>query len=340
MKFIEHSNSVYKSNKKYVSPKAKRIRKITVEATVFLLILFILIGMLIELIQNNNTVSILKSSHRLGGYNDYRIAYGISGSGSTVVLFESDIGETLLEWNPIIRNSISGTRMIYYDRFGYGGTDSIKEDSNVKFQSDVLNNLVVNTGYGGPQILVSEGFGSLIHLEYLKNYTNKVDGIIMINPVIFSKQSTKNYFKEFIENMKISFMKLFSTFGIPRLLYKISISNNPYVKLYKEQAISRNKENYISRMIGKDYYETVSKERKLMKKYLKTFDVNNIGTYDMPVVIIESENNRSVEYEKLVKSHFINAEIVYFEDTSKFTYTNSEYLSDLISNINLKIEQK
>ena len=340
MKFIEHSNSVYKSNKRYISPKAKKIKKITVEATVFLLILFILVGMLIELIQNNNTVSTLKSSHRLGGYNDYRIAYGVSGSGSTVVLFEPNIGGTLLEWNPIIRNSISGTRMIYYDRFGYGGTDSINEDSSIEFQSDVLNNLVVNTGYGGNQILVSEGYGSLIHLEYLKKSRSKVDGIIMINPFIFNQNIEQNSFKQFLTSLKINFMKLFSTFGITRLLDKLSISNNEYVKLYKEHAVSRNKENYISRMIGKDYYETISKERKIMQKYLKNFDTNSIGVYDLPVIIIESEKNKSVEYENLIKKHFLNAEIVYFKDTSKFTYTNSEYLIDLISNLNLKIEQK
>lgn len=340
MKFIEHSNSVYKSNKKYLSPKKKKIKKIAIEASIFLFILFSLIGMLIELIQNNNTVSTLKSSHRLGGYNDYRIAYGVSGNGPTIVLFESDIGETLLQWNPIIRNSISGIRMIYYDRFGYGGTDSIKENSTIEFQSQVLNNLVVNTGYEGKQILVSEGYGSLIHLEYLKNYGNKVDAMIIINPLIFSNNQNHNFFVEFLEGMKLNFMKLFSTFGITRLLDKVSISNNPFVKLYKDQAVSRNKENYISRMIGKDYYETVSKEIKTMKKYLKTFDINSIGTYDFPVVIVESEKNRSEEYENLVKSHFINAEIVYFQDTSKFTYTNSKYLSDLIYNINLKIEQK
>ena len=92
MKFIEHSNSVYKSNKKYVSPKVKKVRKIILESVVFIVVLVILVGILHESIQSNNASNALRSAHKLGGYGENKITYGVSGSGSTITLFESDIG--------------------------------------------------------------------------------------------------------------------------------------------------------------------------------------------------------------------------------------------------------
>ena len=339
MKFIEHSNSVYKSNRKYVSPKSKKIRKIIIESIIFIFVLTILAGVLSEAAQNNNSIMALRSSHRLGSYGEHKIAYGVSGSGSTIVLFESDIGETLLQWNPIILNSISGTRMIYYDRLGYGGSDFFKKETTVELQSEILNNLATNTGYSGRYMLVSEGYGSLIHLEYLKKYTDKVRGMILINPFIFQENGdNKSYFENLYENLNISVMKLLSSLSIPRILEKFSILNNSYINLYKEKASSRNKDNYLSRMMSKDYYSTILKEKSSMKKYLENLDLNNFGTYDIPIIIIESEKNRSDEYENMLKKHFKNLEIIYFEDTSEFTYTNSEYLINLISNMNSRIE--
>ena len=88
MKFIEYSNSVYKSNKKFISPKQKKIRRIILELSIFVVILSILLGILSEVIQSNNTLSSLKKSHRLSGYGEYKIAYAVSGIGDNLVLFE------------------------------------------------------------------------------------------------------------------------------------------------------------------------------------------------------------------------------------------------------------
>ncbi len=340
MKFIEHSNSVYKSNKKYVSPKVKKVRKIILESVVFIVVLVILFGILHESIQSNNASNALRSAHKLGGYGENKITYGVSGSGSTITLFESDIGETLLEWNPIIRESISGTRMIYYDRFGYGGSDVLKGKIKVETQSDILDNLVNNAGYKGIYLLVSEGYGSLIHLDYLEKYKDKVSGMILINPYVFMGNSNESFFDKLLFKIKLWWMKLISTLGIPRLLNKFSLLNNPYIDLYNEKAISRNKENYINKMVSKNYYDTILKEKESMDKYLKNFNLDNLGVYDIPVVIIESEKNRNESIEKKLREHFTNLEIIYFENTDNFSYTHSEYLINLISNVNSRIEER
>lgn len=340
MKFIEYSNSIYKSNKKYISPKKRKIRKIIFESIIFTFILAILLGILNEGAKNNNASESLKRSHRLGSYNEYKIAYGVSGSGSTIALFESGIGKTLLEWNPIITNPISNVRMIYYDRLGYGGSDFFKKSTSIEVQSEVLNSLVSNTGYNGKHLLISEGYGSLIHLEYLKNYRDKVGGMILINPLIYPKNSKKDYFMDLYDNLKIGFMKLLSNLSIPRVLEKLSILNNPYINLYKERAVSKNKDNYISRMLSNDYYSTVLKEKDSIKKYLNSLSSDNFGIYDIPVIIIESESNKNEEYENILRKYFEKLEIIYFEDTGRFTYTNSEYLLNLISNMNFRIEQQ
>lgn len=337
MKFIEHSNSVYKSNKKYISPKAKKIRKIIIESFIFIFVLVLLLGVLNEATKNNNAVTALKRSHKLGSYNGYKIAYGVSGSGSTIGVFEPSIGKTLLEWNPIVTNSVDNVRMLYYDRLGYGGSDFFKEESTIETQSEILNNLLTNAGYEGKHLLISEGYGSLIHLDYLRKYKDKVGGMILINPIIYQKNDKKRYLDNLYEDFKLQLMKSLSTLSIPRLLEKFSLLNNPYINLYKEKANSRNKENYISRMVSKDYYTTIIKEKKSIKKYLSSLSESEVS-YDIPVVIIESEKNRSEEYEGALKKNFKKLEIVYFEDLNDFVYKNSEYLLNLISSVNSRME--
>ena len=336
MKFIEHSNSVYKSNKKFISPKQKKITRFILELSIFVVILSILLGILSEVIQSNNTLSSLKKSHRLSGYGEYKIAYAVSGIGDNLVLFESDIGETLLEWNPIVRDAISGVKMLYYDRFGYGGSEKYKDKTSVDTQVDVLNNLIINTGYDGKQILVSEGYGSLIHMEYLDKYKDKVGGVIFINPTIFNHSGINN--SEKIKNEVLGmYFKLIATLNIPKLLDKFSCLDNRFIDLYRESAISRNLDYYLSRMMSRDYYNTVYNEVKIRDKYLSNIDLSKFGTYGLPVIVIESESNRNSEYERMLKSHFSNLEIIYFETIDDFTYNHSDYLKNLIKNMNSRL---
>ncbi len=240
-------------------------------------------------------------------------------------MFESDIGETLLEWNPIVRDAISGVKMLYYDRFGYGGSEKYKDKTSVDTQVDVLNNLIINTGYDGKQILVSEGYGSLIHMEYLDKYKDKVGGVIFINPTIFNHSGINN--SEKIKNEVLGmYFKLIATLNIPKLLDKFSCLDNRFIDLYRESAVSRNLDNYLSRMMSRDYYNTVYNEVKIRDKYLSNIDLSKFGTYDLPVIVIESESNRNSEYERMLKSHFSNLEIIYFETIDDFTYNHSDYL--------------
>ncbi len=341
MKFIEHSNSVYKSNKKYISPKRKKVKRIILESTIFILILIILAGILSEAAKNNGAITALKKSHKLGSYDDHKITYAVSGSGSNIVVFESDIGETLLEWNKVIQQTLPGTRMIYYDRLGYGGSDVRKGNISVKLQVEILNSLISNAGYNGKYILVSEGYGSLIHLEYLKNYESKVDGMILINPLLFHSEKEVGYLKNVYNKISLNVLKFLSNLGIPRIFNKFfGYLSNPYIELYEKEAISRNKDNYINRMMSKDYYDTVLKENSSLKKYIESGELNNLGVYDIPIIIVDLEKNKNEEYESFLKKHFKNLEIIYFENLDQFSYENSKYLTDLISNIKSRIEER
>lgn len=338
MKFIEHSNSVYKSDRKYISPKRKKIRKIILESLIFLFFITIVSGIVYEAAENNKAITSLKSSHNLGSYEDKKITYGVSGGGETTVLFEPDIGKTLLQWNLIIREPIDSVGMFYYDRFGYGGSDVVKDDISVDFQSNVLDKIVTNRGYEGKYILVSEGYGSLIHLDYYKKHKDKVGGIILINPNInLEKKSMKTYFQKLGESISLNIDKFFSVFSITRVLNNIPIFKDELVELYEENVISRNKENYIIRMLSSDYFSTILKEKDSMKEYLNDIENFNFVTTDIPVIVISSNEMQSEEYEKYLKEHFENLEILYFDNTDNFSYTNSEYLRNLISNMSSRI---
>ena len=92
--------------------------------------------------------------------------------------------------------------------------------------------------------------------------------------------------------------------------------------------------------MSRDYYDTVLKENSSMKRYLKNKNLNDLGVYDIPIIIVDLEKNKSDEYEKFLKSHFTNLEVIYFEDLNKFSYDNSEYIINLISNLKSRIDEK
>ena len=85
------------------------------------------------------------------------------------------------------------------------------------------------------------------------------------------------------------YFKLIATLNIPKLLDKFSCLNNRFIDLYIENpAVSRNLDNYLSRMMSRDYYNTVYNEVKIRDKYLSNIDLSKFGTYDLPVIFIES----------------------------------------------------
>ena len=144
MKFYRSILILYIKVIKIYKPLNKKIRRIILELSIFVVTLSILLGILSEVIQSNNTLSSLKKSHRLSGYGEYKIAYAVSGIGDNLVLFESDIGETLLEWKSIVRDAISGAKMLLLMiGFGYGGSEKYKRyKTSVDHRFDVLNNLI------------------------------------------------------------------------------------------------------------------------------------------------------------------------------------------------------
>jgi len=110
------------------------------------------------------------------------VNFGINGTGNTVVVFESGLGENLEGWK-IIQSSISKiTTTVSYDRLGLGKSSVTKKPRTIDNLSNELNSFLEGNKIKGPYILVGHSLGGFIIRKFQNSYLEKVLGLVLIDP--------------------------------------------------------------------------------------------------------------------------------------------------------------
>lgn len=112
---------------------------------------------------------------------DHSLHLLCKGSGSPVVIFESGLGGTSLDWSRVQPEVAKFTKACSYDRAGYGfsGPGPRPRDS-ARIVSE-LNKLL---GYGGaapPYVLVGHSFGGLNTSLFARSYPDKTAGLVLVD---------------------------------------------------------------------------------------------------------------------------------------------------------------
>jgi len=114
--------------------------------------------------------------------NDHRLHYVCKGSGSPTIIFEPGLGsDASLIWSRI-QNQVSKTnRACYYDRAGYGWSDSAKTPRTFQNQAQDLADIINATADNGPVLLVAHSIGGIITRFYAQNNLEKVAGLVLVD---------------------------------------------------------------------------------------------------------------------------------------------------------------
>lgn len=134
----------------------------------------------------------------LGGYSLHMID---SGESKPVVIMESGIGGTCLDWSLVQPEIAKFTRVITYDRAGHGWSDSsplARTSENMVYE---LNSMLKKENIHGPYILVGASFGGLNVRLFADKYPEEVAGVVLVDASHENSQSTfeKGRFKYFID---------------------------------------------------------------------------------------------------------------------------------------------
>jgi pimeloyl-ACP methyl ester carboxylesterase len=104
------------------------------------------------------------------------------GEGSPTVVFDYGLGSHLLHWQKVQQPVSAFTRACFYDRAGYGYSDSSPRPSMAENVVDDLHSLLAKAGITEPVVLVGHSIGGLYATLYADKYLDQVAGLVLIDP--------------------------------------------------------------------------------------------------------------------------------------------------------------
>lgn len=113
-----------------------------------------------------------------------RIHVNASGRGACVVLFESGIAATCLNWTIVARGVSEFARVITYDRAGFGWSDPAPHHCTALDAAQDLNAVLDALDIREPIIIVAHSFGGLIARIFQQKHPKRVAGLILVDPVV------------------------------------------------------------------------------------------------------------------------------------------------------------
>jgi pimeloyl-ACP methyl ester carboxylesterase len=119
---------------------------------------------------------------RLVSVGDHRLHIRTFGYGSPVVVIESGLGDAASVWQPVIHELRGETRVVRYDRAGYGQSDPGPMPRGADRMVRELTALLVNTPVKPPYIVVGHSLGAINALLYASEHPNLVTGLVLLDP--------------------------------------------------------------------------------------------------------------------------------------------------------------
>ncbi|MFI6322954.1 alpha/beta fold hydrolase [Nonomuraea sp. NPDC050556] len=109
-----------------------------------------------------------------------RLQYVSQGSGGPVVVLESGLGASRTEWGLVIPSLGEHTRVVAYDRAGYGGSDPDPHRRDLARIVEDLHHLLSHLG-AESYILAGHSLGGPIIRSYAAEHPERVAGLVLID---------------------------------------------------------------------------------------------------------------------------------------------------------------
>jgi pimeloyl-ACP methyl ester carboxylesterase len=106
-----------------------------------------------------------------------------SGAGSPVVVLESGIAASCLNWTNIHAQVARFTRVCSYDRASLGWSDSARTPRITSHLIEELHQLLNAANISGPYVLVGHSYGGMLVRAYAAKYPGEVAGLVLVDPL-------------------------------------------------------------------------------------------------------------------------------------------------------------
>jgi len=112
----------------------------------------------------------------------HRLHLYCRGEGAPVVLLESGLGATWVDWRLVVPEVARFTQVCVYDRAGYGWSDAGPAPRTGQRLAEELHRAATGAGLSGSRVLVGHSFGALVARLYAARFPAQAAGLVLVDP--------------------------------------------------------------------------------------------------------------------------------------------------------------
>lgn len=112
----------------------------------------------------------------------HSLSFNSWGSGKPTVVIDVGIGESYRSWKQITDSVSTLTRVVAYDRAGYGQSEPGPMPRNCRQETIELRTLLEKAGVEPPYVLIGHSLGALNAQYFANQYPEIVAGIVLLDP--------------------------------------------------------------------------------------------------------------------------------------------------------------
>lgn len=200
-------------------------------------------------------------SDQMINIGSHNLQISIEGEGSPTVVIDSGIGDGLDKWRSIQERIARFTKVVTYNRAGYGQSEPGPLPRNIGREAEELKALLEKASVPGPYVIVGHSYGAEIVQVFASRHPDDVMGMILLDPPPLSFIQGQDY-----KNMRVMAEKMTAEWqGIADSAAK---SNDP-----RERA-----QSVFFRMIASEHREMFGESAKMVGA------ISDFG--DMPLVVL------------------------------------------------------
>jgi pimeloyl-ACP methyl ester carboxylesterase len=118
---------------------------------------------------------------KVGPYHLHAIVQGRAHSHRPTVILESGMGGCSLDWALVQPELSRYTRVMSYDRAGFGWSIHAVEEPTIRRYVQDLRKLLVELNIAPPYLLVGHSYGGMIMRQFAAEYPDEVSGIVLVD---------------------------------------------------------------------------------------------------------------------------------------------------------------
>ncbi|MBP3041905.1 alpha/beta hydrolase, partial [Bacillaceae bacterium Marseille-Q3522] len=262
-----------------------------------LIVLVLLSGFFYQIVKDRYFLKKYKPLGNLEEIDGKMMHYHCIGNGHPIVVLDSALGGNCLDWSWIQAEIAKYTKVVAYDRAGYGWSELTGTRRSSETIVEELRKLLQKAKLSPPYILVGHSFGGLNMRLFQQKYPGEVAGMILIDSTpekLFTdmpNETRKSYFRD---RKMLKAAKFLASFGILRLI-KMPVG---YFQLPENKKVIAKEAGYQTKAYLTAYNEMSSLEKSISQV------TTGKGKLDIPLYVISRKKftGRSLSEDAKVKA--------------------------------------